>query len=593
MIPRRIRAAVGAVAGAMLAATMTATSPPGDVDAAFPVADRFVETPGPLGAVTVIGDSVLYGSVVLTPHVGEQLAARGWGPVRVRGGGSYTTGYFAVGDRTRASHWLRVWSDQGWDAPNVIVNLGTNDSGLCGTDLACARAAILHVVDAIGPGHRIWWPKITRRPVDQRYADTWNLALDQLAAERTDLFTWDWPSVMRSDGYRSGDGIHLDPDGYRRRSVAIADAFTDAVGRADRVGSDAPLPSPLGPPSGFLPVGPIRVADTREGPQRVSAGGTLVVDLSEHLPDDANAVAVYAAAVDPAARGFLTVHDCGPRPAISSVNHSAGRTRGAVAISAVSSAGQVCVYARSETDVVVDLQGVFVADTGLRLDPVEPPVRLLDTRAEPAGAASTIEIPVTGSGALVVSISAIGGERPGFVTATDCSGGGRTPSVATVNHGAHEIVAGSAFVEIGDRDSICVYVRSDADLTVDLTGRLSPDGALRFRPVVPTRTIDTRDATGGWFPVQGAGQTIDARVAPDRAEAVSGTLTLVAPASDGHLRAWGCGDLPATSNVNAPSSDVRANAVTTGLAPGGRLCVFARSRGDTVFDTTGWWVPEP
>ena len=48
------------------------------------------------------------------------------------------------------------------------INLGANDSGICRGDVACAKAAILHLVDAIGPGHRIWWPKTERAPVPVR-----------------------------------------------------------------------------------------------------------------------------------------------------------------------------------------------------------------------------------------------------------------------------------------------------------------------------------------------------------------------------------------------------------------------------------------
>lgn len=596
------RASLAAALAVVVAVgVVDAGAPADEVDASFPVADRFDPTARPLGAVTVIGDSVLYGSVVFSPHVGEQLAAQGWGPVRVRGGGSYTTGYFAVGNETRASHWIDLWQQQGWDAPNVIVNLGTNDSGLCGTDLVCARAAIVHVVDAIGPGRRVWWPQITRRPADQRLADTWNLALRQLADERPNFFTWDWPAVMQAEGLRAGDNIHLDADGYRRRSVLIAAAFTEALARASRVGTDAALPTTTGPPSSFIPIGPIRVADTRTDGDRVEAGEIVAFDLTGAVPASSNAVALYATSVGADDRGYLTVFECGTeRPAISSVNHPAGRVRGAVAITPLADDGTVCVFSRAASDVVLDLQGAFVpanAPDGLRFDPLATPIRLVDTRGNDDGdmPAAMIEIDIealadvaSDAEAVSLSIAAIGIGRGGFVTAFAC--GDDRPEVATVNHGPHEVVAGSGFVPIGDDQRICLYRRSDADITVDLTGVFAPSAALTFQPVAATRTIDTRDAVGGWAPLHGRGQTIDARVAPPEARAVSGTLTLVEPDTAGHLRAWGCGDLPTTANVNAGAGAVLANSVTTGLGDGGRLCVFARSRGSTVFDTTGWWV---
>ncbi len=208
--------------------TVTGSSP---VQADFPVSESFDTTPRPNGPISVIGDSVLLGSALYAPTIGDQLAARGWGPVRVRAGGSYTTGAFPVTQTARASHWIAVWRSQGWDAPNVVVNLGTNDSGFCTTSLACARGAIMHIVDTIGPGHRIWWPKVTRSPQHLHWASNWNQALDQIAAERSDFFTWDWPAVMSELGFASGDDIHLSPDGYRRRSDLMAAAVTDVLAR--------------------------------------------------------------------------------------------------------------------------------------------------------------------------------------------------------------------------------------------------------------------------------------------------------------------------------------------------------------------------
>ena len=41
---------------------------------------------GPLGAVTVVGDSVLLGSALWSPTLPDQLQAYGWGPIRFRAG---------------------------------------------------------------------------------------------------------------------------------------------------------------------------------------------------------------------------------------------------------------------------------------------------------------------------------------------------------------------------------------------------------------------------------------------------------------------------------------------------------------------------
>ncbi|CAN5476493.1 hypothetical protein BH23ACT3_BH23ACT3_13550 [soil metagenome] len=180
---------------------------------------------GPLGPVTVFGDSVLLGSAITSPTLADRLVEQGWGPVRMRAGEGYATGFFHR-NRTdiTAKAWIERWRAEGWDTTDILINLGANDSGNCGVNVRCARDAINYVLDVIGPGHRIWWPMITRIPFCQPLAEqnNWNLALQQIADERDDVWTWDWPTVMATEGYTSSDGIHLRFPGYVQRSERIA-----------------------------------------------------------------------------------------------------------------------------------------------------------------------------------------------------------------------------------------------------------------------------------------------------------------------------------------------------------------------------------
>ncbi len=272
------------------------------------------------------------------------------------------------------------------------------------------------------------------------------------------------------------------------------------------------------------------------------------------------------------------------------MNYAPGANRGAVTITPLSPSRNLCIFSRSATDVVVDLQAAFVpaGSGGVLFSPLATPQRLLDTRETSRARNLEIDVP-DGAEVVAVNLAAIGTGARGFLTGYPCTDD--VPVIASVNHGASEVVGGTAFVPVSPAGTIRVFVKSNAHVTVDLTGIFATDGDLAFVPVRPTRTIDTRDATGGWGPIHGSGQTIDARVAPDDARAVSGTLTLVEPLKPGHLRAFSCGELPGTANVNAAAGQVLANALTTGLDDGGRLCLFARSATSTVFDTTGWWVP--
>lgn len=130
------------------------------------------------------------------------------------------------------------------------------------------------------------------------------------------------------DVYGSWDGTHLYPDGYRRRNLVMAHAFTDAVARATRTGPDAPLPAQAGPRSEVLLDTPVRVLDTRISPPgRLHAGSTLTDDLSGHVPTTATAVAIGLTAVRPAAEGYLAAFPCvgsGVPFETSSLNHGPG-----------------------------------------------------------------------------------------------------------------------------------------------------------------------------------------------------------------------------------------------------------------------------
>ena len=163
-----------------------------------------IDTPGPLGAISVIGDSVLVGAAI-EPSLPTQLAAQGWGPIRFRAGLGYTAGNFQPGgSRFSVANWLTWWRAEGWDAPNLVVNLGNNDVGFCKASLTCNADTIRYVLDAAGPDTTVWWSKITRLYTLQAEADAYNGALDLVASERPNLKVWDWPAAQAANARTSG-----------------------------------------------------------------------------------------------------------------------------------------------------------------------------------------------------------------------------------------------------------------------------------------------------------------------------------------------------------------------------------------------------
>ena len=580
---------VGALRGLILllivALGLVVAPADGDVEGVVLGKDITLSTAGPLGAVTVVGDSVLLGSGLWSPTLPDQLQAFGWGPIRFRAAVGAQAG--PTRGTNTSGWWIETWRQQGWDAPNVIVNLGANDSGICRTDVACSRQRILDLVAVIGSGHRIWWPMITRNPTGTADAVAWNTALAQIAAERDDFFTWDWPTEMAVGGYRTTDNTHLDVVGYQQRSLRMAATFTGDLARATRVGGDAVLPVPTASASTYLPLTPVRVVDTRHDPPgRRPAGSELVVDFGDRLPPGATAVAIGVTAVGPDAAGYLAAGPCGTPNSGSTVNFTRGGARGAMTLTPLGPGGTVCVFNSDETDILVDLEGVFVGRAGESgFTPLATNQRLVDTRVTGRSQVLVVDTP-PGATAVAVNLTVVGAVEPGWLRATPCDA---VTEVSNVNFLPTEAVAGSAFVATSKQGTICVETSTSADVIVDLTGTFG-GGGLSFVPVSPTRMLDTRNAIGGWSPIHGAGQTLDVRVAPDTAEAVTGTLTIVGPIRAGYLTAFGCGPTPPTSSVNAGVGQALANSLTTGLSDSSRLCVYSDPPTHSLFDVTGWWV---
>ncbi|MFN3255066.1 MAG: GDSL-type esterase/lipase family protein [Ilumatobacter sp.] len=589
---RRLRRTGRALVALAVVAPLAIAASASRSDTAVAATSIQISTPGPLGAVSVIGDSVLVGAGIVSPTLPDQLAARGWGPIRFRAAGSSTSGAFPVANEFRASYWIGLWKQQGWDPSHVIVNLGVNDSGFCGSSVGCAYDSIMHLVNAIGPGRQIWWPTITKPASSSRSA--WNAALRRVETERSEFTVWDWEAEFATGGYRSSDQIHLDPNSYRRRSERMAEAFTESFTRAIRTGGDAALPSPVAPASTFVPLAPQRLIDTRvDAPGRLVGGETLRVDLDVDTDldtdldvDTVTAAALYVAAARPGQNGYLAAGPCDAPAGGATVNFVQGAAIGAPTIAAVGADGDVCIFASSDTDVVVDVQGVFTTGAhGLRLRPLDTPWRLADTRA--TGQVSELRIEVgPDADAVAVNIATARAGGGGFVRASSCD---EPTEVANLNFAPGPAVSASAFVPVGVDGAICLSASRPVDLILDLTGILATSAELSFVPVAPTRSLDTRFGIGGWSPLHGGGQTIDIGVTPPSAKAVTGTITMVRPDATGFVTGYSCVGDPPTASVNAGAGRTAANSITTSVFAG-RMCLFASSTMQTVFDTGGWWV---
>ena len=144
----------------------------------------------------------------------------------------------------------------------------------------------MNLVNAIGPGHRIWWPKITRFYVYSRQQNAWNQALDQRRRRARRLLD---VGLADRDGARRLLVARPDPPVRRRLPQAVAvmaREITADLALARHVGGDAPLAPAIGAAAEFVPLPPDRVLDTRDsgGPPVAGGSAASTIDMTPYVP---------------------------------------------------------------------------------------------------------------------------------------------------------------------------------------------------------------------------------------------------------------------------------------------------------------------
>lgn len=223
----------------------------------------------------------------------------------------------------------------------------------------------------------------------------------------------------------------------------------------------------------FVPDGPRRLVDTRNGPGPTGIAGVLEVAVGAGGP-----VVLNVTATESRLPGFVTAYACDKgRPLASNLNLVPGRDVPNQVVSAVSADGRVCLYTSAPTHLVVDLLGRY-GDGGSRLRAV-PASRLLDTR-EGSGVpvrsmtstrlqvAGRAGVPSTGANAAVVVVTATDATLPGFLTAYPCDR--PVPVASNVNYVARLASGNLATVPLAADGSLCVFSQRDSHVVVDVFG---------------------------------------------------------------------------------------------------------------------------
>ena len=268
---------------------------------------------------------------------------------------------------------------------------------------------------------------------------------------------------------------------------------------------------------------------------------------------------------------------------------------------------------------------VTINPAGLMFYPLPRPLRILDTRAGQSacdapgqqiqGGTSRLQT-AAGRTCDSISIPANAKALTGNVT-TVLSGGGfltlypsdaTQPTVANSNYQANQVLNNVFTVGLGADGAFKIYVTSNTDVVIDVTGYYAPagPGGLYFHPLpTPVRMLETRAGqpgcdTPGSPIAAGSERTQQGRIfcngvtIPSSAAAIVGNATAVTPDAQGFLTLYpgnaatrplaASSNYAAGQNMNAP--------FTVGLAPDGTFKIYSLQNTNLVVDVLGYYSPD-
>ncbi|MFN0085967.1 MAG: PKD domain-containing protein [Blastocatellia bacterium] len=264
---------------------------------------------------------------------------------------------------------------------------------------------------------------------------------------------------------------------------------------------------------------------------------------------------------------------------------------------------------------------------GLMFYPLAFPVRLLDTRvgfmgcdapgAQIPGGTSRTQ-PAAGRVCGGLTIPASAQAVTGNITTVQSGGGFLTlypsdamrPTVANSNYNPNEILNNVFTVGLGASDgAFKIYVTSNTDVVIDVTGYYAPPGAggLYFHPLPrPVRLLETRASFAGCYtpgaPLPGLAESTQQAAGdcagltiPAAARAIVGNATTVNPQGTGYqfftlFPANAARPLAASSNYLP--GQIMNGPFTVGLSPGGAFKIYPTTQTDLVIDVSGYYSAE-
>jgi hypothetical protein len=356
----------------------------------------------------------------------------------------------------------------------------------------------------------------------------------------------------------------------------------------------------------YIPVTPLRVVDTRNaagsfGGPSISAGGSrsfLIPNADGAIPAGALAYSINVTVVPGGALQSLTVYPTGGTQPSFPLLSSDGRVKAQAAIVQAGTGGAITVAASNNTDVIVDVNGYFVAASnaaGLQFYPVTP-TRLYDTRngtALTAGQTQNFAIqPAAGipstAQAYSLNLTVVPTSTLGDIIVWPT--GQSQPNTSTLNTGTN-VTANAAIVGAGTGGSISVSATNSTNLLIDINGYWAPagSGGLSLYPVTPVRVYNSGTSViSGTVAIPAPSSSMGI---PSIAQALLMDATITPPSTFGHLILWPAGTpQPNVSTLNANDGAVTSNTAIVGVTQRS-IDIFAANSTLLTLDVYGYFAP--
>jgi hypothetical protein len=364
---------------------------------------------------------------------------------------------------------------------------------------------------------------------------------------------------------------------------------SNAAGMVSTASSPATATTGVPPPpparSTYVPLGPVRVLDTRNGTGGfagpVGQGGVLSLPVEGVAGVPAagvTALVLNVTVTQPSAGGYLSVYPDGQTRDASSpsnLNFSAGETIPNLVVVPVGTDGNVDFYNNmGTTQLLVDLEGYYTTSTtagGSSYNPTGP-TRVLDTRTGtggftgPVGQGGVLSLPVEGVGAVpatgvtavALNVTVTQPSTGGFLAAYPDGQTRTANSPSNLNFSAGETIPNMVIVPVGSDGKVDFFNNmGTTQLVVDLAGYYTAGSGSAYFASGPVRVLDTRIGTGGFTGPIGQGGVLSlpvegvAGVPASGVTAVVLNVTVTQPSTGGFLAAYPDGQ---TRTANSPSN---------------------------------------